>query len=142
MPRQRRGGDFVASIALLVFGLFSVINNVVTLFDLDAFLRQFAALYDIKDYNNSDLYALFIGQLADRYIGGGGFASGWSKVAAGFKRSDVLAIQKKLVAMGHDVGKADGLVGYKTRIAIGLWQRKSGLAETCYPDASVFAGLR
>jgi len=98
--------------------------------------------YDIKDYNNSDLYALFIGQLADRYIGGGAFAGGWSKVATGFKRSDVLAIQKRLVAMGHDVGKVDGLVGYKTRIAIGLWQRKQGMAETCYPDAAVFAGLR
>jgi lytic murein transglycosylase len=98
--------------------------------------------YDLKDYNNSDLYALFIGQLADRYLGGGGFQAGWGKVPAGFKRSDVLAIQKKLVAMGHDVGKADGLVGYKTRIAIGLWQRKQGMAETCYPDATVFAGLR
>lgn len=98
--------------------------------------------YDIKDYNNSDLYALFIGQLADRYLGGGAFAGGWSRVATGFKRSDVLAIQKKLVAMGHDVGKADGLVGYKTRIAIGLWQKKEGMAETCYPDAAVFAGLR
>jgi lytic murein transglycosylase len=98
--------------------------------------------YDIKDYNNSDLYALFIGQLADRYLGGSAFEGGWSKVAAGFRRSDVLAIQKKLVAMGHDVGKVDGLVGFKTRIAIGLWQRKQGMAESCYPDAAVFAGLR
>lgn len=55
--RPRRSGDFVATIALLVFGLFSVINNVVTLFDLDAFLRQFAALYDIQDYSPNGEFA-------------------------------------------------------------------------------------
>ncbi|WP_378147038.1 DUF6264 family protein [Cnuibacter sp. UC19_7] len=60
--RPRRGGDFVATIALLVFGLFSVINNVVTLFDLDSFLRQFAALYDIQDYSpNGEFSAAGVG---------------------------------------------------------------------------------
>ncbi|MCS5496545.1 DUF6264 family protein [Cnuibacter physcomitrellae] len=55
--RPRRSGDFVATIALLVFGLFSVINNLVTLFDLDAFLRQFAALYDIQGYSPNGEFA-------------------------------------------------------------------------------------
>ncbi|ARJ05736.1 hypothetical protein GCM10010988_08620 [Cnuibacter physcomitrellae] len=60
--RPRRSGDFVATIALLVFGLFSVINNLVTLFDLDAFLRQFAALYDIQGYSpNGEFSAAGVG---------------------------------------------------------------------------------
>ncbi|MCB1477151.1 MAG: peptidoglycan-binding protein, partial [Rhodobiaceae bacterium] len=33
-----------------------------------------------------------------------------------------------------DVGGADGLVGFKTRIAIGEWQRANGLPVTCFPD--------
>ena len=62
VPRQRRSGDFIATIALLVVGLFSVVNNVVTLFDLNAFLRQFAALYDIEGYTpNGDFSAAGVG---------------------------------------------------------------------------------
>ena len=55
----------------------------------------------------------------------------------GFTRAAVKAMQDRLVAAGYDVGKADGLVGYKTRIAIGLWQARHGLAPTCWPDAGM-----
>ena len=65
--------------------------------------------YVIKEYNNSDLYALFIGNLADRIAHGAGpFQGEWGNVGS-MLRSDVLAMQKALVAKGYDVGKADGL---------------------------------
>ena len=35
--------------------------------------------YVIKDYNFSDLYVLFVGNLADRIAGGGAFDTPWSK---------------------------------------------------------------
>jgi len=44
--------------------------------------------------------------------------------------------------MGHDVGSADGLVGFRTRVAIGRWQAKNGLAVTCYPDKAVISALK
>ncbi|KQV44365.1 MULTISPECIES: lytic murein transglycosylase [unclassified Rhizobium] len=97
--------------------------------------------YVIKEYNNSDLYALFIGNLSDRISSGGGaFRGSWGDVGK-MLRSDVLKMQKSLQAKGYDVGKADGLAGYKTRRSLGDWQAKSGLAATCFPDASLKAKL-
>lgn len=93
--------------------------------------------YVLKQYNNSDLYALFIGNLADRIAyGSGAFQAPWGDVGR-MKRSDVLAMQKALVAQGYDVGKVDGLAGYKTRRSIGDWQAKNGLSATCFPSASL-----
>lgn len=97
--------------------------------------------YVLKKYNESDLYALFIGDLADRLRGEGGIAGAWAPVS-GFKRREVRAMQERLVAKGHDVGRVDGLVGYATRVAIGRWQRDNGLAETCFPTAELVRTIR
>ncbi|KQY13146.1 lytic murein transglycosylase [Rhizobium sp. Root482] len=98
--------------------------------------------YVIKEYNNSDLYALFIGNLADRISSGSGaFKAGFGDVGK-MLRSDVLHMQKALQAKGYDVGKADGLAGYKTRRSLGDWQAKNGLSPTCFPDAGLKAKLR
>lgn len=98
--------------------------------------------YVIKEYNNSDLYALFIGNLADRIAHGAGpFKAEWGNVGS-MLRSDVLAMQKALVSKGYDVGKADGLAGFKTRRSLGDWQAKNGLTPTCFPDATLKAKLK
>ena len=98
--------------------------------------------YVIKEYNNSDLYALFIGNLADRIAyNAGPFQAKWGDVGS-MLRSDVLSMQKALVAKGYDVGKADGLAGFKTRRSLGDWQAKNGLRPTCFPDASLKTKLR
>lgn len=98
--------------------------------------------YVLKEYNNSDLYALFIGNLADRIAyGAGPFQARWGDVGK-MLRSDVLAMQKALVAKGYDVGNVDGLPGFKTRRSLGDWQAKAGISPTCYPDASLKAKLR
>jgi lytic murein transglycosylase len=97
--------------------------------------------YVLKEYNYSDLYALYVGHLADRLSNNSGFAGGWGDIGV-FKRADVKRMQEALVAEGHDVGKADGLVGFKTRIAVGLWQAKSGKRPTCFPDAALVKSIR
>jgi lytic murein transglycosylase len=98
--------------------------------------------YVIKEYNNSDLYALFIGNLADRIgSGGGAFKGAWGDVGK-MLRSDVLAMQQALVAQGYDVGKVDGLPGYKTRRSLGEWQARQGMRPTCYPNEGLKAKLR
>jgi hypothetical protein len=97
--------------------------------------------YVIKEYNNSDLYALFIGNLADRIeYGSGSFRGEWGKVGH-MLRSDVEQMQKRLNGMGHDVGKIDGLPGYKTRRSIGRWQEKNGMRPTCYPDEALLGKI-
>ena len=91
--------------------------------------------YVIKEYNNSDLYALFIGNLADRISWGtGDFVTGWTDIGV-MLRSDIARLQKTLEGQGYDVGGADGLPGYKTRRSIGEWQEKRGEKPTCFPTA-------
>jgi lytic murein transglycosylase len=97
--------------------------------------------YVLKNYNNSDLYALYIGNLADRFGGGQAFVAQWQKVS-GFGRGEVKSMQERLVKDGYDVGAIDGLVGYKTRIAVGLWQAKHGETPTCFPDAALVHNIR
>ncbi|MBL0370499.1 lytic murein transglycosylase [Rhizobium sp. KVB221] len=97
--------------------------------------------YVIKEYNNSDLYALFIGNLADRIANGTGpFKASWGQVGH-MLRSDVLHMQQRLNKMGHDVGKIDGLPGYKTRRSIGRWQQQNGIKPTCYPDEALLSKI-
>ena len=97
--------------------------------------------YVIKTYNNSDLYALYIGQLADRITGGGAFEGGWKRVE-GMTRGDVARLQERLVAKGFDVGGADGLPGFKTRRVIGEVEKKLGLPETCWPSKGLAAKVK
>jgi hypothetical protein len=96
--------------------------------------------YTLKEYNYSDLYALYIGHLADRIGDDKPFRETWQKVG-GFRRGDVKRMQDALVAEGYDVGNADGLVGFKTRIAVGLWQKKKGEEATCFPDAGLIRSI-
>jgi lytic murein transglycosylase len=98
--------------------------------------------YVLKDYNESDLYALFVGHAADRIAyGDRGFSAGWGRVG-GLYRSDVAAMQRGLVRLGYDVGGADGLAGFRTRRSIGEWQAKNGRPATCFPDAGIVNALR
>jgi len=98
--------------------------------------------YVIKEYNNSDLYALYIGNIADRISNGSGaFQGPWGDVGK-MLRSDVAAMQKALEKKGYDVGGSDGLPGYKTRRSIGQWQEKNGMKPTCYPEALMIGKLR
>lgn len=98
--------------------------------------------YVIKEYNNSDNYALFIGNLGDRIAyGSGPFQAGWRDIGS-MLRSDVAGIQRALEAKGYDVGGSDGLPGFRTRRSIGEWQLASGMAPTCFPDRSLIGAVR
>ncbi len=97
--------------------------------------------YVIKTFNESDLYALFVGHLADRYAKNRPLVGKWSKTG-GFSKRDVQAMQVRLEKRRIDVGGADGLVGFKTRTAIGSWQSQNGLKPTCFPDAALIRRIR
>ena len=98
--------------------------------------------YVLKEYNTSDLYALFIGLSADRIAyGDHRFAGAWGAVG-GLYRSDIAAMQRTLHKKGYDVGGTDGLPGFKTRRSIGEWQEKNGMAATCFPDEKLVKTLK
>lgn len=87
--------------------------------------------YVIKDYNESDTYALFVGHLADRYGSNKSFAGDWKPMKE-TTRGAVRNLQLRLEGLGHDVGGADGLIGFKTRRSIGKDQEKNGFFATCW----------
>lgn len=99
--------------------------------------------YVLKQYNESDAYALYVGHVGDRIAyGSSEFRNPWGQ-GEQIPAANVLAMQNALVAAGHDVGGADGLVGFKTRRSIGAWQEAIGRAATCYPsNATISAILR
>ncbi|MCX2724437.1 lytic murein transglycosylase [Roseibium salinum] len=87
--------------------------------------------YVLKAYNESDTYALFVGHLADRYGNNQGFAGDWKPMKE-TTRGAVRNLQERLQRLGHDVGGADGLIGFKTRRSIGKDQEKNGFFATCW----------
>jgi hypothetical protein len=101
-----------------------------------------ANFYVLKKYNESDLYALFIGNAADRIAFGGSAFLGGFKDTAAMLRSDIAGMQRKLEQLGHDVGGADGLPGFKTRRSIGAWQETMGKPATCFPSPQMAAALQ
>ena len=54
---------------------------------------------------------------------------------------EMKALQKKLVARGHDVGKIDGILGAKTRAAVQLEQQSVGLPADAWPTLKLLEGL-
>ena len=97
--------------------------------------------YVLKDYNFSDLYALFVGHVGDRIdYNMKDFRGEWGSFSKMY-RSDIAAMQRTLERQGYDVGGADGLVGFKTRRAIGQWQERKGQRATCFPSAKLVKAL-
>lgn len=97
--------------------------------------------YVLKDYNFSDLYALFVGHVGDRIdYNMKDFRGKWGSFPKMY-RSDIAAMQRSLERQGYDVGGADGLVGFKTRRSIGQWQERKGQRATCFPDPKLVKAL-
>ncbi len=95
----------------------------------------------IRRYNTSDLYAVFVGHLADRIAGGGDFDTPWAPIAAP-KTKTTAEIQERLGAQGYPMDKIDGKIGSNTRQQIGAFQRARGLAPDCWPSDALLAHLR
>jgi glucose-6-phosphate 1-epimerase len=87
-------------------------------------------------YNPAESYALAIGHLSDRLQGGGAFITPWPTDDPPLSRQERRRLQERLIAMGYDIGKPDGIVGSKTRKALQSVQSELGLT----PDGR--AGLR
>ena len=97
--------------------------------------------YVLKEYNESDVYALFVGHVGDRIkFGVGGFTGGWDQLSV-LPRTDVIAMQRRLEELGYDVGGADGLIGNKTRRSLGQWQEQNDERATCYPSRELMSDL-
>lgn len=95
----------------------------------------------LKRYNFADLYAVFVGHLADRMAGGGDFRTRWTTPAMITNR-DIEEVQGRLKRLGFAMEKVDGKAGMNTRRQIGDYQAGSGRPVDCWPSAATLAALR
>ena len=91
--------------------------------------RNYDAIYS---YNAAESYALAIATLADQLRGGTGLATAWPTDDPGLGRDERRQLQTLLLARGHDIGAADGMIGTATRRAIQAEQQRLGWSEVDY----------
>ncbi|MGA7674844.1 MAG: lytic murein transglycosylase [Rhizomicrobium sp.] len=82
----------------------------------------------ILKYNNAASYALAVCLLADQLKGAPAVAASWPRDETPLNRDERVALQTSLAALGYDIGKADGLLGGKSRAAVRAWQKKHAVA--------------
>ena len=90
----------------------------------------------LRRYNTSDLYALYVGNLADRIAGGGNFETPWAAVPQPATKL-VADLQTRLKALGFPMDKIDGKIGSNTRRQIGIFESAHGLKPDCWPTPAV-----
>ncbi len=96
----------------------------------------------IKRYNNSDSYALAVGHLADRILGGGPFVTPWPAGDYALNKAQRGELQALLGRAGFDVGTADGVVGPKTRAGVIAYQQARGLPADGYVSGLLLDRLK
>ena len=94
----------------------------------------------IREYNTSDLYATFVGNLSDRILGGGNFATPWKSIGPQ-KTAIIRAVQEGLKARGHPITVIDGFIGSNTRREAGQFQRANGMTVDCWPSEDLVRKL-
>ena len=92
-------------------------------------------------WNRSTFYAISVGHLADRLVGGTPIRNMPSNEVA-LSRTDVLELQGLLNENGFDAGPVDGILGGQTRSAIREYQRLAGLPQDGYASVAVLDALR
>lgn len=96
----------------------------------------------ILKYNNSSLYALSAGLLAERLRGNEGIGASWPTDLRTLTRSERKALQKLLVDRGLDTGGIDGILGAKSRAAIRSYQAAMDLPADGFPTSDLLEHIR
>jgi len=98
--------------------------------------------YDVlKEYNNSDAYAIAVGHLADRLAGGGPFKTRWPADDHPLSREARIALQKKLAALGYKVNDFQGHVDFDLRDNIRQEQARFGMVPDGNPTPALLQRL-
>jgi lytic murein transglycosylase len=95
----------------------------------------------IKLYNNSDVYALAVGHLADRMRGGGPFRAAWPKDDPQLSRDARIALQRKLASLGYAVKDFAGRLDFDQRDAIREVEARYGMVPDGHPTPALLARL-
>jgi len=92
------------------------------------------------EWNQSYVYALTAAYFATRLAGAPPVGRGNDAKPLSYK--EIVELQRLLAKRGHDVGKADGMIGAGTRAAVKAMQIDLGMPADSYPDAALLQRLR
>ena len=95
----------------------------------------------LKEYNNSDAYAVAVGHLADRMHGGGLIKTPWPKDDRQLSRDARIALQKKLSELGYKVTDFEGHIDFDLRDNIRAEQKKFGMVIDGTPTTALLDRL-
>ncbi len=93
-------------------------------------------------WNRSTFYAISVGHLADRFVGGGPIINMPSAEERPLSRSEVIELQQLLNAQGIDAGTPDGIMGSRTRSAVRSFQEKAGIPTDGYANVELLEKVR
>ncbi len=96
----------------------------------------------IKKYNNATSYAMGVGHLGDRIMGGGPFQGSWPRAERELSRTEKIELQERLIARGHATGATDGVIGPETIAAIRAFQSQRGMTPDGFATAQLLQELR
>ena len=91
------------------------------------------------EWNQSFTYVLTAAYFANRLEGAPVFEAG--NPEPGLSGAQLKALQRKLAARGHDVGKIDGILGAGTRAAVQDVQRDLGMPADAWPTPALLNRL-
>ena len=93
-------------------------------------------------WNRSTFYAISVGHLADRFVGGGPIVNMPSEEERPLSRDEVIELQTLLNQQGIDVGTPDGISGSRTRAGVREYQARSGILTDGYANFELLEKLR
>lgn len=91
------------------------------------------------EWNQSFIYTTSAAYFATRFGGAPAYQKG--NPEPGLDTDQMMALQTKLQALGHDVGKIDGILGAGTRVAVQKEQQRVGLPADGWPTPALLAAL-
>ena len=95
----------------------------------------------LKEYNNSDAYAIAVGHLADRMNGGEPIRTPWPANDVQLPRDARVALQHKLAALGYKVNEFDAHIDFDLRDNIRDEQIKFGMVPDGTPTPELLVKL-
>ena len=90
-------------------------------------------------WNNSTLYALAVGLLADRLAGAPDLRR--KPVEQDLRQEDIRRLQERLNALGFEAGLPDAVFGRQTRQALQRYQQREGLVPDGFPSPKTLQKL-
>ena len=93
----------------------------------------------LTEWNESLTYVLTAGYFASRIMGAERYQAGTPD--PGLSGEEMLRLQERLQALGHDVGEVDGILGARTRVAVQTEQARLGLPADGWPTRELLEAL-